>query len=388
MRNTLRNADRLMRKAFSQPSYAMRAAWKRTQATWARRRKTGRAFPPETVTLFLTWNCNLRCKMCGQWGENGSTLPYPADRLHQSLSTDAIHRLLRDLKPFRPTITFFGGEPLLRSDIAALVARAKQGGMRCNIITNGTALPARAHELVASGLDELIVSVDGPEEVHDGIRGAKGSFGKLMAGAERLRMEKARGRRRGPILHVSSTITEENWRHLDATIAAAEAMGAGMITFHHSIFLGPDVYEFHRQIFEPLFHERSEDWAGFVRSAAPRVGVDPLLESIRRLRGRNGGTAVAFYPNFSETEVRRYYAGAWFNPLAFGHRCSSPWLQCYVFPDGSVRPCESMNLSVGDIHRESFPEIWNGDRFLAFRNDLRERGEYPACNKCTEYYRF
>jgi len=53
-----------------------------------------------------------------------------------------------------------------------------------------------------------------------------------------------------------------------------------------------------------------------------------------------------------------------------------------------VRPCLSLNLSVGNIREGSFKEIWNGEEYRRFRRIVKERGFFPVCPKCTEFYRF
>lgn len=360
----------------------------RLRGAYAYHARRGEAPYPETITLFITWNCNLRCRMCGQWGENGSSLEYSKDTLKRSIPEEVLKRLVDDVRFFKPTITFFGGEPLLYKNMVPIIAHIKARGMRCNMITNGTTLRFKAEELVEAGLDELIFSLDGPEPIHDEIRGLDGTFRRAMEGVKLLQEAKVRMGRRKPVFNVNSTMTAQNFRHLEEMIHVAEDLGAETLTFHHQIYLGSEVYDHHRQVFGHLFGETSPDWAGFVRAAPPAFDVQALSGEVDRIQRTRWKTRVAFYPNYSATEIRRYYGSPFFNPLTYDHNCVSPWLQCYIFPDGGVRACESMNLTFGNINEQPFTEIWNNEGFVKFRADLRERGEYPACNKCTEYYRF
>lgn len=343
---------------------------------------------PETITLVLTSHCNLRCRMCGQWGENGSFLSYTRDQLRESLPLDVLMRLVDGVADFRPTLTLFGGEPLLYRDLVPLVRYAASRGLRTNMITNASGLAGKADDLVEAGLREIIVSVDGPEKVHDEIRGQDGSFRRAMEGVDAVRAARARRMGRYPVIHLNSTLNPENVDCLEDTIRVAERSEVESITFHHPVYLGPGVYEVHREVFGSSFGEVSPDWGGFVREAPPRIDAAKLLEQMRAIRKRRYRVPVFFYPNYEESEIGRYYAEPWFNPLSYSHSCASPWLQCYIFPDGTVRACESMNLSFGNIRLEAFEAIWNNEAYVRFRRDLKERGEYPACNKCTEYYRF
>jgi radical SAM protein with 4Fe4S-binding SPASM domain len=63
-------------------------------------------------------------------------------------------------------------------------------------------------------------------------------------------------------------------------------------------------------------------------------------------------------------------------------------MTAYIFPDKSVRPCLSMNVSMGSLETDSFYDIWNNDRYRRYRREARRRGRFPACDRCTELFRF
>jgi len=126
-----RNIARLARKALADPRYALRAGWQRLRGALSYRRADGRSAPPETISLFLTFRCNLRCAMCGQWGPTGSARGYTPDTLREQLSRDEIARLIDEVRGFHPNLTLFGGEPMLHPDFAGIVADIKAAGLRC-----------------------------------------------------------------------------------------------------------------------------------------------------------------------------------------------------------------------------------------------------------------
>ncbi len=96
---------------------------------------------PTFVQLRVTNLCNLRCRMCGQWGDTGiyrsgassSATDGEAERqrireligLKRQLSLADYVRLLDELAPSRPIVSLFGGEPLLYPDILPLVREIK-----------------------------------------------------------------------------------------------------------------------------------------------------------------------------------------------------------------------------------------------------------------------
>lgn len=51
----------------------------------------------------------------------------------------------------------------------------------------------------------------------------------------------------------------------------------------------------------------------------------------------------------------------------------------YIFPDGSVRACQSFNFSAGNIREASFSVIWNSERYKNFRQVIKKRKAFPVC---------
>ena len=130
---------------------------------------------PANVGLNLTRRCNLKCKMCMQnrnidspksdapWFDAGQEMP-----LEHWL------KLVDELATFRPWVSVTGGEPLLYSGFKELIKRAKEKRLPVDLTTNGLLLENVADLLVRLGLEIVYISVDGPEEVHEEIRGLKG----------------------------------------------------------------------------------------------------------------------------------------------------------------------------------------------------------------------
>jgi len=384
----LRNIKRALGKAISQPGYGWQAFRRRLLSYITYKLFNGYSAYPETISLFLTYRCNLRCKMCGQWGMVGSSKDYPPEMLKAQLSLDEIEILLNDVKSFNPNITLFGGEPLIYKEWPEVVRMVKERGMRCNIITNGLLLEDNAERMVELGVDEVIFSLDGPREIHDEMRDNPGTFDKAYAGFKRLKEIKSLKGKTKPQVNISSTVFEVNYKMLPEVVRIAEEMGATSITFHHLIFIGKETYAEHNRLFQEYFSSISPDWAGFIREELPRIESETLLKKIREIRDMKSKTSVSFYPNYTDEEVRRYYTRFDFKPESYRNRCISPWMVAYIFPDGSVRPCQSLNFSAGNIREASFRDIWNSERYKGFRQVVKEKRAFPVCVRCTEFYRF
>ena len=384
----LRNLKRNLAKSVTQPGYALKALRQRLLSYLTYRIHDGRSYYPETVDLFLTYRCNLRCKMCGQWGVAGTSKDMSPEELKSELSLDEIYKIINDIKTFKPNVTLFGGEPLMYSNWEKVVSRIKQEGMRCNMITNGILLEKYANSIIDLGVDEIIFSLDGPREVHDEVRGAKGTFDRASRGLKLIRDIKRKSGTSKPVVSISSTIFEINYKRLDELISIAEELMASTITFHHLIFLSQERYNQHNNIFKGYYGMVCNDWKGFVRDSLPDIDADFFIRKMEDIKKRDSKVKIAFYPNFTDEEVRRYYTEFDFVSSGYGKRCLSPWMVSYIFPDGSVRPCQSLNFSAGNVRDSTFSRIWNNEKYMRFRKITKKEKKYPVCTRCTELYRF
>ena len=127
----------------------------------------------------ITSKCNLRCKTCNIWKT-------PSKKFNKELTTKEIKKTFKNLSPNFSWLTISGGEPFLRKDFVDIIKTAKQELPSLSIIsinTNGTLKKEIISSLNQIALLEipniyLTFSIDGPKEIHDKIRGTKGSFEK------------------------------------------------------------------------------------------------------------------------------------------------------------------------------------------------------------------
>jgi MoaA/NifB/PqqE/SkfB family radical SAM enzyme len=381
----LRNFSRLFRKTLQQPEYAFAVFLKRVQASLSYYFGNGKSSLPEAITLFLTHRCNLRCKMCGQWGESGVTKDLPVNEVRRELTIDDFRKLFESISSHRPNITLFGGEPLIYASASDLIKLIKEKKLHCLMITNGSLLSQHAEQLVKLGLDELNVSLDGGRELHDEIRGQSGLFEKITAGLTRVQKLKQEGRLHKPLVNLQCTITKYNYAQLEQMLDVAKEVRADSLTFHNLIFLGRDLVEKQRD-FDRQLGSSSKEWEGFIFS--PGIDPDELFKKIHEIKHRRLPFAVDFYPNFSKQGLREYYQNPSFLPAEYRARCLSPWTVAYVFPDGEVRPCLNSSYSFGNIMTTDFPAIWNGPQAVKFRQTLKQNQIFPVCVRCTELYRY
>lgn len=381
----IRNLRRFFYKALTQPVYSLKVFDRRVVASCYYNWGKGKSGYPEAITLFLTHRCNLRCKMCGQWGESGVTRKEPGEYITAELSSDELARFVEDVSGFKPNITLFGGEPLLHPGCIEVIRQIKRKGMHCLMITNGSLINDLAQELVDSGLDELNVSIDGAAALHNEIRGMPGLFEKIMSGFQKINAIKEKNKLNKPLINLQCTISKYNYTRLDRMLDVARQAQANSLTFHNLVFLWKSVLEAQRE-YDRLLNCSSGDWEGFVAEA----GIDPeqLHKIMKSILSGKYPFQVDFYPNFSFREIKEYYGNPGFLPSEYPCRCLSPWIAGYVFPDGEVKPCLNCSYSFGNIRQEKFFTAWNSPAAVKYRHALKANKIFPVCVRCTELYRY
>ncbi len=300
---------------------------------------------PTFVQLRVTNLCNLRCKMCGQWGDTGIYRAHSGSSgatdgalererireligLKRQLSLADYVRLLDELAPSRPIISLFGGEPLLYPDIVPLVREIKRRGLTCTIITNGGRLEPLARELVESGIDSIAVSIDGPPEVHNRIRGQADSFEKAAAGVRAVADWRRRLGRALPMQIAILPVTELNLDSIAPAVEALRTLPLDTINVGLRWFIPEAVgAEYERVMREDLGVEATSwkgfdfDGSSFAATKGQQLGeLVKLLKGLRRRRFLDsslGRPWTSFVPDVPAERVPEYFSDF---GQTFGHR--------------------------------------------------------------------
>lgn len=341
-----------------------------------RRRREGIADPPTHLTVFLTDRCNLRCSFCGQWGDYGVCKDRPA----QVMAPETLLALLDQVRGWKPWIMIIGGEPMLyRHGIVWAVEQIAARGMNSYMITNGTFLPKYGAELVKAGLTMLSVSIDGPREVHDRIRG-EGCYDRIMEGIAAVHKAKQERGSMTPELTIAATVSKESYRDLPRLAEALrEVADVKRLIIQHLSFLVPKQMEAHNRQAERLFGIKSENVEGL--TVAPGDFETAVLKDVfARLQSESYPFEVAFGPRHPLDDIDAYYANDESYTRKRTTRCEYIWNMTSIYPDGEVTPC--MGFGAGKITERPFLEIWNSDRYKHFRATLHREGFLPACHRC------
>jgi MoaA/NifB/PqqE/SkfB family radical SAM enzyme len=280
-------------------------------------------------------NCNCRCLMCDIWKRPRGLELEPASitRHRDSIKALGVRQ-----------VVLTGGEPLLHSDFDALCGFLKSCEVSVTLLTTGLLLAKRA-ESVARGVDEIIVSLDGPEAVHDGIRRVNRGFDLIRIGVSAVR------RYRPEIqIQARSTVQRANFLFLRETVAAAKRLGFDSISF-----LATDVSSqaFNRELVWPgerqnqVALSRSEiadledEIELLVEECPEEIAEHYIVESPEKLRR----IARRFREHLGELPPE--------SPI-----CNAPWVSAVMEVDGSIRPC-FFHRKVGNIGTGSLEEAIN-----------------------------
>ena len=171
---------------------------------------------PKRIVLFVTKKCNLKCRHC---------FYIPNVSSGREMSLGQIQKIADSAKNNLSQVIFTGGEPFMRKDFFEIVMSfVKNGCKTVNVITNGT-MPEKVRLFLDKMLKEtqtqliFMVSVDGPQEIHDKIRAVPGSFRKTMETLSVLSDYYQKYPKRFGNVFASTTVNKLNFAHLPQTIA-------------------------------------------------------------------------------------------------------------------------------------------------------------------------
>ncbi|HEX5758071.1 MAG TPA: radical SAM protein [Thermoanaerobaculia bacterium] len=342
------------------------------------RRRRGYAPPPWGIDLLLTDACNLRCSYCPIWGDD-AMVPAPA----AFMDTAAALRFLDDVAPFRPMIRLFGGEPFLHPEWRAVVEGARERGLHCTAVSNGTRLGAQAEEVVRSGLLAIGVSLDTAGPVHDALRG-RDALGTIRAGLRALAAAKERLGAETPIVEIYTTVHDGTYRHLVEWADELVSWGIGALRLQHLIWFSPRQLDESVRLLasalpDPSFFRHEEN--SYARAAPPPIDVGVLAEQLTRLAAKSYPFRVEPHPNLSVAEMVRYYGEAEYE-RAERRSCTTMEVYAFIDPRGRLYPC--LTLDMGNVFEAPFLEVWNGARFRAFRRLVRREQRLPLCHRCPD----
>ena len=294
----------------------------------ASKRVTVLGMPP-AIGIELTNHCNLGCPECA----SGSG---EMKRVRGFMDINLYNRIISELRPYLFNINlYFQGEPMLHPDFFSFIRNS--GKIRTVMSTNGHFLSAENSEkIVRSGLNSLIVSLDGIDRDSYSAYRVNGNADIVLEGLRNISEAKER--------------------------------------FRSSLKIELQV----------LVNRYNEHQLPVIRKLAARYKASLKLKSMQ-ITGRSG-----FEQWLPEDEKFRRYikkAEGYQIKNSLPHRCARLWFNPVVTWDGKVLPCcfdKDATHVMGDLLQESFRDIWNGTKYRLFRRILlTDRATTEICRNCT-----
>lgn len=279
--------------------------------------------------------CNLRCPECSV----GQHPTIQQNKKH--FDVDAYTQLIDELKStLLHVIFYFQGEPFINKHLATMINYAHNARIYTSTSTNGQFLTDKlAREIVLSGLDKIIISVDGAtQEVYEKYR-VGADLNKTLKGIESLVSHKKQLQSKTPFIEMQFIVLKTNEHQLDAMRKLANSLEVSKLTF----------------------------------KTAQLYDVENGSEML---------TTIDKYARYKQAKNGKYVLKA-----DQPNHCFRMWSGAVVNAKGDVVPCcfdKRSEFDFGNVGQSTFSSIWSNNKASDFRGQiLKNRKQVEICRNCT-----
>jgi radical SAM protein with 4Fe4S-binding SPASM domain len=290
---------------------------------------------PVSASIEATTNCNLRCPECPSGVKQ---LSRPTGNIDLSQFQKYISSLEKHLTYL---MIYFQGEPYLNKQFFDLVKYSGSKKIYTTTSTNGHFLDdINARSTVESGLDRLIICLDGTEQKSYSAYRIGGDFEKVMGGISNIVEWKKKLQSKKPYIILQCLILRSN-----------------------------------------------EGGLNEIKELSKQLGIDELqIKTAQFYDYKNGNPLMP--ENNKYSRYKRNADGTYSLKKKLRNRCLRSWQSLVITWDGKVVPCcfdKDANLLLGDLNKSSLKEIWKGKDYITFRKEvLNNRKSIDICCNCTE----
>jgi radical SAM protein with 4Fe4S-binding SPASM domain len=292
-------------------------------------------FLPVALAIEPTTSCNLRCPECPS-GLRSFTRPTGM------LETKLFENVITELKDALMYLTFyFQGEPYLHKDFLEMVKFASKKGIYTSTSTNAHYLNyENAKATIKSGLDRVIISLDGTtQDTYQQYR-IGGSLDKVIEGTKNL-------------------------------IAAKRELNSST----------PHI------IFQFLVVKPNEHQIADAKDLSKTLGVDEIRFKTAQIYDYENGSGL-IPENDKFARYRKNSEGKYEIKNKLLNHCWKMWHSAVITWDGLVVPCcfdKDAEYRMGNVSKSSFKDVWMSEKYLSFRKQLiGSRKNIEMCKNCTE----
>lgn len=290
---------------------------------------------PFTLSVEPTTRCNLSCPECPSGLKNFT-------RPTGSIVLDNYRLMLEKVKKDLIFLyLYFQGEPFIHKDFIEMIRIAKEHKLYTITSTNAHYLtPSVSEETVQSGLDRILISIDGSsQEVYEQYR-KEGSLQKVLEGTKNLVNAKRRLKKNHPEIIFQMLVVRPNEHQVDEVYRLAKELGVNQVKLKTA-----QIYNF-------------------------EAGNDLI-------------PTIAKYSRYREVKP-----GLWAIKNKLKNQCWKLWHSAVATWDGRLIPCcfdKDAKYTMGNLLTHSIVEIWHSEDYYHFRTSiLKSRKEIDICQNCSE----
>ena len=307
------------------------------------------------IQCHLTERCNLDCCHCYQTGQK-------TDEMSLSEIGD-IAREVSDMiehwsetygLTFSSSFNVTGGEPFMRRDIFGILEEIAKHGFEIYLLTNGILVDRdRARMLSAVGVKGVQVSIEGPEAVHDSIRG-KGSFSSALKGVQYLLDA-------GLVVTLNTTLSAINADSFLQMVELCSSQGVQKLGFSRLVPFGRGKEMLESMLDASRVKELYQSIYSAEAEGVMLVTGDPVASQMSaQVDGDEGSTPCG--------------------------GCAAGLSGLTILSDGTITPCRRLPIPIGNVREDSLREVWATSPVLsALRDRSRYKGKCGTCKRWAQY---
>jgi len=290
---------------------------------------------PVSITFEPTTSCNLRCPECPS-GKREFTRP--TGMLQNNFFEKTIDEIYKKTSYL---IFYFQGEPYLNPNFLDMVKYASSKKIYTATSTNAHYLnDVNSKKTIESGLDRLIISIDGTtQETYQKYR-IGGDLNKVIEGTQNIIKWKKELKSKTPHIIFQFLVVKPNEHQIKEVEQLAKQLGVDEVRFKTA-----QIYDYENG--------------------------NPLIPTIEKY-----------------ARYKKQYDGSYAIKNNMVNHCWKLWHSSVITWDGLVVPCcfdKDAKHQLGDLKTTSFKELWKSNKYNNFRAAvLRSRSEIDICKNCTE----
>jgi radical SAM protein with 4Fe4S-binding SPASM domain len=239
-----------------------------------------------------------------------------------------------------------------------------------------------ADDIARLVIDNLVISVDGPEKIHDDVRGVANSFRRVRSGLEALRLAEKRQHIFIPKV-LCFVISPYSYHGLDRMPDVARQLKIGRIVVVPYYYFSRDTGDEYDKIMRKEFQTSASSWKGFHQEVSG-VNIKEFIKLFRLFKENLHDVIREPFMDFSEKEYRVWFSNS--HNEARQRTCRNPRVLSDIQSNGDVNFCVDFpDYIIGNIRNSTLEQIWNSQKADKFRSYLKEKS-LPVCSRCGAQY--